>query len=1120
MPALAREPAHPTGRHTVPWGSDAMRQTIAAALAVSGLCAYGSLGAGCAGEPVVLSVPPDPMPHRLPTATSAGLMGDGVDRGLIAALAAAAGEEDPDDGFDLSPVADRSLFDDLGDAPLIPAREESEGKLAEWRLAPRAALGLYLEARSHWLNRRFAEAAQTLEKARAADPKSFQVNVMLGRIYLLAGKPDLAKQRLEAANAGAPENFEGRYHLGRLLFEAKDYPAAAEQFKQALTARTPGDDLGPRAGQAWLYYARCLHEAKEHADAVKAYRAFLQAVERGVMATSREEFDFFHYSRNPAPVFLWLSHCFVALGKAEKAIRAAEDAVQIHPAGRAATVELIMLLLAAKQPDRAVGAARSYVSASPETKVALELLEDTFKQAGKTTAELIDALRELRKARPDNPALARFLADKLKANGGGEEAARLLEEIGNLEKSTPEGLIKAAALREQAGDRSDALRILARGLTVAGQTADGAARLAKAVAETVARETDLDGLAAKFDAVRAADKSGEPGLDYAAAVITVAAKKPAAELFAQVAEKRPRFAPAHERLIESLSAEARAEADPARKVKGLDKALSAALRALDAGLGGPFLRLAARTEWEMYRIEVTADTAAAGVPAERRLARIQEHLAEALKADGDDAESRMLLAAVLLDQRKVPDALREAMAAVRAAPEDVEAAVTLIRTLIASKKCEEAVAAADAALKKHPGDWVLLRAKAKALAVMNEFPAAAEALNAALAAAPADKKREIRSALAEVFALPEDAPEDRLLGVLVRMEKWDEAAEQLKPIIDEDKKAPKADDPEKRRLQEAELASRQVTLARRLTLAGKTDEAKALLEELRRADPKSVMVLLERVVLAARGKDDVGAAAAVEDYRKAAAEANPQARPRDIDGLLVAAYLDAERTDLAERLVRQLIENDADKDPDLRLTLARILASPAKRDFAGAEKIILELLEQLPDNPVLLKFLSGIYTSQHKNKEAAEALEKVFRNQSDDVGLNNDLGYTWADLGVNLEQAKAMVQKAVDAEPYNAAYRDSLGWVYYKLGDFAEARRHLEKAAKSYDGADPVLWDHLGDVLWRTGEKEEARKAWNRSVELFDRKDRRDPIAQEKVRRKLAAYGDGREPEVAPLGDK
>ena len=55
----------------------------------------------------------------------------------------------------------------------------------------------------------------------------------------------------------------------------------------------------------------------------------------------------------------------------------------------------------------------------------------------------------------------------------------------------------------------------------------------------------------------------------------------------------------------------------------------------------------------------------------------------------------------------------------------------------------------------------------------------------------------------------------------------------------------------------------------------------------------------------------------------------------------------------------------------------------------------------------------------------------------------NYLGYSWAERGVNLEEAFELIEKAVSLQPNSGAIIDSLGWARYQLGDYEEAVGHL-----------------------------------------------------------------------------
>ena len=110
----------------------------------------------------------------------------------------------------------------------------------------------------------------------------------------------------------------------------------------------------------------------------------------------------------------------------------------------------------------------------------------------------------------------------------------------------------------------------------------------------------------------------------------------------------------------------------------------------------------------------------------------------------------------------------------------------------------------------------------------------------------------------------------------------------------------------------------------------------------------------------------------------------------------------------------------------------------------------------------------------------------------------NYLGYSWVEQGRNLDEAKTMIEKAVELRPDDGYIVDSLGWVAYMLGDFEEAARQLELAVELVPG-DPIINDHLGDAYWQVGRLNEARFQWRRVLTL----EPEDELADQ-VRRKLA----------------
>jgi tetratricopeptide (TPR) repeat protein len=96
----------------------------------------------------------------------------------------------------------------------------------------------------------------------------------------------------------------------------------------------------------------------------------------------------------------------------------------------------------------------------------------------------------------------------------------------------------------------------------------------------------------------------------------------------------------------------------------------------------------------------------------------------------------------------------------------------------------------------------------------------------------------------------------------------------------------------------------------------------------------------------------------------------------------------------------------------------------------------------------------------------------------------NYMGYMWAEKGMRLEEAHALIAKAVELEPDNAAYLDSLGWVLFKQRRYDDALKYMKLAVKHTEEADPTLYDHLGDIYAAQKNLSEARNAWKKSLEV------------------------------------
>ncbi|WP_375205183.1 tetratricopeptide repeat protein [Hyphococcus sp.] len=219
----------------------------------------------------------------------------------------------------------------------------------------------------------------------------------------------------------------------------------------------------------------------------------------------------------------------------------------------------------------------------------------------------------------------------------------------------------------------------------------------------------------------------------------------------------------------------------------------------------------------------------------------------------------------------------------------------------------------------------------------------------------------------------------------------------------------------------------------------------------------------------------------------------------EVAGGLIALDETSEAKDLLRALAR------SEKSTEARFAYANLLAS--EDDHRGAVREYGLLIDALPEDPPedAWRYLVGRAASLLELDEwpAAEAdLLRAVEIAPQEPAALNYLGYSWAERGLNLDEAFGLIEKAVAIEPNSGAYIDSLGWAHYQLGDYDEAVGHLEHAA-SLEPADPTITEHLGDVYWRLGRKIEARYEWKRVLELEPPQQMRERV-EKKIEQGLA----------------
>jgi len=209
-------------------------------------------------------------------------------------------------------------------------------------------------------------------------------------------------------------------------------------------------------------------------------------------------------------------------------------------------------------------------------------------------------------------------------------------------------------------------------------------------------------------------------------------------------------------------------------------------------------------------------------------------------------------------------------------------------------------------------------------------------------------------------------------------------------------------------------------------------------------------------------------------------ETSPYRRDAEMQRALNLA--DNDETDEAVAQLEKLLERDK---TEMRTYLALGGVYAQSKNFAEAAKVYdaaIALIKTPERKDWPLFYQAGIAHERLKEWDKAEPnFKKALELYPNQPQVLNYLGYSWVDMGINLEEALDMIRKAVELRPQDGYIVDSLGWAYYKLDRIDEAVTELEKAVKLRP-EDPTINDHLGDAYWRAGRQLEATFQWNHAI--------------------------------------
>jgi tetratricopeptide (TPR) repeat protein len=165
--------------------------------------------------------------------------------------------------------------------------------------------------------------------------------------------------------------------------------------------------------------------------------------------------------------------------------------------------------------------------------------------------------------------------------------------------------------------------------------------------------------------------------------------------------------------------------------------------------------------------------------------------------------------------------------------------------------------------------------------------------------------------------------------------------------------------------------------------------------------------------------------------------------------------------------------------------------------YDRAEEYLKRGLEAAPEDTRLHFRLGVVYDKWGRKEDSIASMKTVIRLDPKHANALNYLGYTYADMGKNLDEAERLVKEALKYKPDDGYITDSLGWVYFQKGLYEKSLQYLNRAVELVPD-DPVILEHLGDVHLKLSNKEKALEYYRRSLDLREKD--KEPI-EEKIRR-------------------
>nr|WP_321396938.1 tetratricopeptide repeat protein [uncultured Desulfobacter sp.] len=190
-------------------------------------------------------------------------------------------------------------------------------------------------------------------------------------------------------------------------------------------------------------------------------------------------------------------------------------------------------------------------------------------------------------------------------------------------------------------------------------------------------------------------------------------------------------------------------------------------------------------------------------------------------------------------------------------------------------------------------------------------------------------------------------------------------------------------------------------------------------------------------------------------------------------------YKDMNRT---EEAIRFLEQHHRQSPADIDITSYLASFYQENHRYGIAVTMLQRALKETPKNTALLFKLGAVLDTAGQRQQSIETMKTIIRLDPEHASALNYLGYTYAEMGINLDQALDLVQRALAIRPDDGYITDSLGWIYFQRQDYDKAVYYLEKAVQLSD-YETVIAAHLADAYLKTGQRDKAAAMYQKALD-------------------------------------